>query len=286
MKRYGLTATWAILVLGSAAALAGCPVENDELPNTTGGPGTGGGMQTACGNAVLDSGEDCDDGNNAPNDGCTECKVDECFTCSKDPGKLSICMAGMAGQTCEMTKVCDANGACVECLDSSTCDGGYCFQGSCAKCDDGMKNGDETDVDCGGTTCTKCTQGKTCQIGGDCESAFCTDGVCCGEVCDAPCFSCNIEGSVGTCDFIAKYGEDPSYGAGMTCLAADGLACTGGGSCGKAVGSACASPAECASTKCLDPDMDMNKTCVALTGEPCTANGDCQSNVCTNSVCE
>jgi hypothetical protein len=283
MKRYGLTAIAAILVLGSTAALAGCPVEEDERPPNTGATGTGG-MQTKCGNAVLDTGEVCDDGNNAPGDGCTECKVDECFSCTGEAGKISICTAGMPGKACQMAKVCDANGACVECLDSSTCDGGYCALGMCAKCDDGMKNGDETDVDCGGTNCPKCPQGKTCQIGGDCTSTFCTDGVCCGEACTEVCYSCAAAGSVGECIPVDKYGEDPSYGVGETCLQADGLSC-GLNGCKKAVGVECMGNAECASGRCTDPDMDTKKTCLKGPGDACAAPEECYDGMCDNGMC-
>jgi hypothetical protein len=287
MIRDGSKATWAILFLGSAVALAGCPVEPDERPPNASGPGgTGGGNQTNCGNAVLDTGEDCDDGNNASDDGCTACKVDECFTCTGEAGKISICSPGMPGQTCQMTKVCDMNGACVECLDDTTCNGGYCFNGTCAKCDDTTKNGDETDADCGGTHCPKCAQAKTCQIGGDCESAFCTDGVCCDQACDGECFACDITGSVGTCDVIARYSDDPVYGTNESCRTSNGLACNGAGLCGKVVGTSCVSNGECASVKCGDPDMNQTKTCVASAGEPCMANGDCSSNVCDNGMCQ
>lgn len=34
--------------------------------------------QVVCGNGVRESGEECDDGNSSPNDGCTQCKADFC----------------------------------------------------------------------------------------------------------------------------------------------------------------------------------------------------------------
>lgn len=45
-------------------------------------------------------------------------------------------------------------------------------------CSDNTKNGNETDVDCGGSKCPKCTPGKTCLIDADCDSGVCTDRVC------------------------------------------------------------------------------------------------------------
>jgi formylglycine-generating enzyme required for sulfatase activity len=47
--------------------------------------------------------------------------------------------------------------------------------------DDGVKNGDETDVDCGGSVAPKCAPGKACLVPADCESA-----VCAGKVCQEP----------------------------------------------------------------------------------------------------
>jgi len=288
MKRHGSSMILAFAFGATLAALGGCPAKEDELPpDTTSSSGTGGsgGGSTTCGDGKLDSGETCDDGNNSSADGCTSCAVDECFECTADPGTLSTCTASTMGTACQSTKVCDGNGACVECLDDSTCNGGYCFQNACATCDDGMKNGDETDVDCGGTHCGKCTAGKTCGLGDDCESTFCADGVCCNEACDEACLSCSLTGTVGECSFIGQYGEDTSYGAGESCLSADGEACTAGASCAAAVGQPCAGNADCASTRCADPDMDMVKNCVALTGDPCAQNTDCLSGTCDNGTC-
>ena len=44
-------------------------------------------------------------------------------------------------------------------------------------CTDGIKNGSESDVDCGGT-CPRCATGKTCASRNDCASARCEAGTC------------------------------------------------------------------------------------------------------------
>jgi hypothetical protein len=46
-----------------------------------------------------------------------------------------------------------------------------------ATCNDGKKNGSETDVDCGGR-CKRCSVGKTCSTRDDCTTALCVGGVC------------------------------------------------------------------------------------------------------------
>ena len=44
----------------------------------------------------------------------------------------------------------------------------------------GAKDGDETDVDCGGTSGRACDDGKACAVYGDCASGVCTAGKCVG----------------------------------------------------------------------------------------------------------
>ena len=45
-------------------------------------------------------------------------------------------------------------------------------------CDDGVKNADEADVDCGGVCATKCTSGLACKKKEDCESGLCVLSMC------------------------------------------------------------------------------------------------------------
>ncbi|HVJ19482.1 MAG TPA: discoidin domain-containing protein [Polyangiaceae bacterium] len=46
-------------------------------------------------------------------------------------------------------------------------------------CTDGSKNGSETDVDCGGSTCSKCANDKLCASANDCSSGYCgANGLC------------------------------------------------------------------------------------------------------------
>ena len=61
------------------------------------------------------------------------------------------------------------------------CDGGVCQ--ALASCSDGVRNGGEGDVDCGGSCAAKCTVGKTCAKGSDCASSSCAAGVCAAPSC-------------------------------------------------------------------------------------------------------
>ncbi|HMV69780.1 MAG TPA: lectin-like protein, partial [Myxococcota bacterium] len=45
-------------------------------------------------------------------------------------------------------------------------------------CSDGVRNGGETDVDCGGDTCGQCERGQTCAETADCDATVCVEHVC------------------------------------------------------------------------------------------------------------
>src|SRR5918993_616698 len=47
-----------------------------------------------------------------------------------------------------------------------------------ATCNDGVKNGSESDVDCGGPDCLRCATAKSCVGQRDCGSAFCVNNIC------------------------------------------------------------------------------------------------------------
>jgi hypothetical protein len=70
------------------------------------------------------------------------------------------------------------------CADTTDCvAGAVCTAGLCAApaptCSDGIKNGAETDVDCGGATCGQCAQSKACLVATDCAGgAECLAGAC------------------------------------------------------------------------------------------------------------
>src|SRR5690349_4435360 len=65
------------------------------------------------------------------------------------------------------------------------CRSGLCHDGHCAPAEgldgsatDGVKNGDETDVDCGGSRAPKCGVDKSCAVAGDCVDGVCKAGTC------------------------------------------------------------------------------------------------------------
>lgn len=122
---------------------------------------------------------------NDPKNDNNPCTYDQCNDgVASNPSKpeSSSCQQGSAS-------MCDGSGHCVECLDATYCDGDLCIGGLCvpSECGDGMQDGAETDVDCGGGACPPCGACGKCGNDADCNSdhdLMCSAGVC-GPCADA-----------------------------------------------------------------------------------------------------
>ena len=123
------------------------------------------------------------------------CMMDSCAGPDKCPG------------------VCDGAGTCIGCLQDADCKPGHtCEAGNvCSSCSDGVKNGDETEIDCGGS-CPLCP--GTCNIDADCPGGYCWEGLCArcddgiqnGDETDVDCGgSCSL--CPGTCNVDADCSE-------------------------------------------------------------------------------
>jgi hypothetical protein len=55
-----------------------------------------------------------------------------------------------------------------------------------ANCDNGERDGDETDVDCGGVLCLPCSEGDTCAVDADCLGVVCRADKTCTRATPAP----------------------------------------------------------------------------------------------------
>jgi hypothetical protein len=86
------------------------------------------------------------------------------------------------GGTCAPTKKCAVGKGCMA---SGDCASGVCTGGVCQTptCSDTVKNGGETDTDCGGNMCSGCGTGKGCLAGTDCTSKVCTTNICQAATC-------------------------------------------------------------------------------------------------------
>lgn len=153
--------------------------------------------------------------------------------------------------------------------------------------------------------------GASCQVGDECLSARCTNGVCCGSQCTAS-EVCNIPGREGICvpesDHMLTDCEDPSdcgdearpFCVDNVCCDApcDGGTCTQAGYEGVCVplledGAECTQDSKCASGFCSDPGRCCKDRCdggycdelgicspLASNGSDCAENAQCASNVC------
>lgn len=212
---------------------------------------------------VPDLADTADDGN--------PCTLEACVDGQTQHGYL------MAGMACDGSRLCDGFGYCVECLDNSQCAAGVCTQNTCAapECSDTVKNGNESDIDCGGGQCPGCPVGNACAIGKDCKSAVCENGACVAPTCMD-----NVANGQET--YIDCGGPDcmpckdgAPCNAGLDCLShvCTGNVCQvpacddmisngnetdidcGGSMCPKCpLGRACNSPVDCASSHCCIPD--------------------------------
>jgi hypothetical protein len=68
--------------------------------------------------------------------------------------------------------------------------------GAAPRCDDGIMNGTETDVDCGGGVCATCGAASRCAKATDCRSGNCQGGVCQMQgICGRSGGACTVPGS-------------------------------------------------------------------------------------------
>jgi hypothetical protein len=144
-------------------------------------------------------------------------------------------------------------------------------------CFDGKKNGDETDIDCGGS-CGTCGTNSACILNSDCASKNC--GAL--GICLAP-----------TCTDNVKNGLETGVDCGGSCATKCpiGQGCSINGDCNEGV---CASGV-CADATCQNGKFDLTETDVDCggicgpcnAGKACVIDRDCAGGTsCSNGVCK
>jgi hypothetical protein len=175
-----------------------CPAPSSDCVSRTCNAGVCGTANVAADTACTSSsGKFCDGNGN-----CVACNAP-----AQCPAPTTACRtaATCTGHVCGFTNaakgtactdgggvVCDGNGTCVA-----------------AHCTDGVKDADETDLDCGGATCGKCAIDKGCNSATDCVDAttgcaggsFTAANTCTGNKCTAHVTVCS--GSTSKCDATA-----------------------------------------------------------------------------------
>lgn len=146
---------------------------------------------------------------------------------------------------------------------------------SSGECSNGIQDGQETQVDCGGPVCGKCV-GEACT-----ESTQCASSVCLNSKCVAP--SCSDKLKNGTETDVDCGGPDcPDCQDNSSCQVAEDCVskiCNNGicfpPSCGDGVSNGNETGIDCGGSTCMK----------CLPGAVCKINNDCVSNNCFQGKC-
>ncbi|MGZ3443519.1 MAG: hypothetical protein ACXVDD_28550, partial [Polyangia bacterium] len=228
--------------------------------------------------------------------------------------KINVCVANACGvQNAAIGTSCSDNGGVV-------CDG----NGSCVSmhCMNSIRDADESDVDCGGTSCGGCANGKLCSGAGDCASHYCPAGTCAAKPAGTSCGAngecasglCGANGTGNCCSAACIGGSCGATGcnssgacvypgASVTCATPScsgstvtSHLCDGSGACGTTT-AACANHLVCASaTTCFatcggDTDCVSGYYCASgcqpkgAGGATCTLGSQCVSGSCVDGYC-
>ena len=170
----------------------------------------------------------------------------------------------MLGKSCTAFSATPSNTAQM-CLIGTDCDSGLCTAQLCTSCSNGAVDGLEADVDCGGTSCSQCSDGDECTFNADCSSGMCympcssADAASCApqSTCMAM-FGVSACVETGTWDVLSR----PVVAAMGTCVSA-----TNGIADGMETDVDCGGPA----TQCTKDQI-------------CMRDGDCASGNCNTTL--
>ncbi|HVJ19481.1 MAG TPA: discoidin domain-containing protein [Polyangiaceae bacterium] len=112
-------------------------------------------------------------------------------------------------------------------------------------CSDGIKNGTETDVDCGGATCSKCANSKVCASASDCSSGYCgPNGLC---------------AAAASCTDGVQNGTETGVDCGGSCPACPTNTCGSGALTRAAASASSQETADYGAAKAIDADVTLSR---------------------------
>ncbi len=220
------------------------------------------------------------------NEGCLLARDCESQHCLKGICALPTCTDGIKNQLesdvdCgDRTQNCPRCAGGQLCVRDEDCASLSCIESICAavSCTDGIANGNETDLDCGGSCASACPVGAHCEDGSDCSS-----GVCDGDTCVA-----------ADCADSTQNGDETDVDCGGPSCdpCAVGASCELHSDCEREFCDA----AVCRTPTCTDQvknqgegDVDCGDLALlcprCTVGQSCTAPEGCASGVCTEGVC-
>lgn len=218
------------------------------------------------------------------------------------PGDGSLCAGSCNGVVRDHCTFADPTISCI----GAHCEGGLATLD--AHCDGAGTCGAPSTQDCGAYACgpTMClgdctadadcangsfcsagicvqlgAQGTACEVGHECLSGSCADGVCCDTACDGQCEACDIAESVGTCSPV--FGSP--RGGRPTCAGAD-PSCAG--TCDGVTRSACIYPVEgtvCAPPSCVAGVASTSAVCDGAGACGAALTVDCAPFACGADIC-
>ena len=264
-----------------------------------------GALCVSCFNGVRDGNESCTDGGGNCADLCAvpaSCGSDaDCATgyCNVTES-VSVCRYETPSDTCNngvqsgsetcldgggvqcrtIDKLCNETQGCEASID---CFSAACFNGTCFSCNNTVADGDESDVDCGGSICAPCGDNATCADPSSCGSGMCTNGRC------------------------TSYYNDVQDGVETD------VDCGGPAPSKCPIGSSCSENSDCETQLCdatvkvcreetreeicsdggrgaAESDIDCGGLCTSIglkcgDGRECTTDNDCQSTLCALGTC-
>lgn len=153
---------------------------------------------------------------------------------------------------------------------------GGCFVPPPPPCANGVRDFNESDVDCGGA-CGLCGPGRTCRTAVDCQSGICgPDGRC----------------AANSCSDGLRDGNESDVDCGGSCPACPaGLLCRTGADCQTGT---CGTNGRCTANPCnngvrdgfeSDVDCGGGQCVTCANGRRCYASTDCQSGLCAAGLC-